>query len=296
MADEPPLINDLAIILEELPRGHLVEITRRAAGGSFGAMCRALLGETSLEDFLRSLFPELTDAQIPLVAKETALCAIRNTCWPQLLSLPGEWKVHTRCLNARRAAALREKMGPAIIAFWHHGATHMVSLGLHSIGVPAVVLGARMPGGWFQRTVSRDMRFAMTGDARQSTLALKVSLDRLRKGGVVVAAVDGSSGQDRIEVPFLGRKVPVAKGLAVLARLTGARVIPVLATWGEKNWTIDFRIYDALPLPPLASMKTEDWDREVITIAVKHFEGVVRAFPGQCRLEQVTRLLKYPTV
>jgi lauroyl/myristoyl acyltransferase len=296
MADEPPLSQDLATVLEELPRGHLVEITRRAAVGSFGAMCRGLLGDTSVEDFLKSLFPELSDAQIPAVIKELALCSIRNTCWPQLLSLPGEWKVRTRCLTPKKAQSLRERKGPAIIAFWHHGATHMVSLGLHAIGVPALVIGARMPGGWFRRTVSGDMRFVMSGDARQSAVALKAALDRLRKGGVVVAAVDGSSGKERIELPFLGRKVLVAKGVAVLARLTGAQIIPALATWRDKSWSFDFRIYDPLPLPSLTSMKTDDWDSEVITMAVRHFEGVVRTFPGQCRLEKVASLLKCPRV
>lgn len=294
MADAQFLSGDLTSLLEALPRGQLVEITRRAAIGAFGATCRKLLGNTSLADFVKSIFPQIPDAQIPAVTEEMALCAIRNTCWPQLLSLPGEWHVKVRCLNPVRARALRERKGPAIIAFWHHGATHMVSLGLQTIKVPAVVIGAFMPGGWFKRAVSADMKFVLSGDARQSTIALKMALDRLRQGGAVAVAVDGSSGPGQIEVPFLGRRFPIARGMAVLARLTGAQIIPVLASWIGKEWSIDFRIYEALPLPPLDSLSADDWEREVVTTTVKHFEKVVCTFPGQSRLEQLARLNMFP--
>lgn len=294
MADAQFLSGDLTSLLEALPRGQLVEITRRAAVGAFGATCRKLLGNTSLADFVKSIFPGIPDEQIPGVTREMALCAIRNTCWPQLLSLPGEWHVKVRCLNPVRAQALRERKGPAIIAFWHHGATHMVSLGLQTIGVPAVVIGAFMPGGWFKRTVSPDMKFVLSGDARQSAVALKMALDRLKQGGAVAVAVDGSSGPGSIEVPFMGRKFPIARGMAVLARLTGAPIIPALATWIGKDWSIDFRIYEALSLPPLNLMSAEDWERAAVNTTVKHFEKVVRTFPGQSRLEQLVRLNMFP--
>jgi hypothetical protein len=169
----------------------------------------------------------------------------------------------------------------------------MVYLGLQAIGVPTVIIGGRMPAPWFWRTASPESKFVQCGtDVRSSTIALKTALDRLKKGGVVVVAADGRNGQLDVEAYFLNRKIRVSRGIAALARATGAAVIPALATWGDGDWSIDLRIYDPLPLPPVATVAAAKWEREAMVRAVGFFDGIVRAFPGQCRIERVTRLAK----
>ncbi len=294
MADDQVLSRELTSLLEALPPAQLVEFTRRAAVGQYQAARRRTLAGTSLEGLLKSMFTEFSDAMIAEIASEIALCAIRNACWTHLLSLPGQWEVQMRCLNGAAAQRLRERNGPAIVAFWHHGATHMVALGLQSIGVKALILVAREQAPWFRHALAADMEVAVCGHPHQAVTALKKALDRLRKGGTVMVAVDGPHGQRNVAVRFFGRSVEFTRGIAVLARLTGAPIVPALATWAGRDWKLDFEVFDALPLPPVASMIPEDWDREVLAVTVRFFEGVIRTSPGQSRLESLAKIAKAP--
>ncbi len=291
MTEEQLLSRALTTTLGALPNAQLVEITRRAALGSFEAACRGLLRGTPLADVMKSLFPEIPEDRLAAVERDIALTAIRNTSWGHLLSLPGQWDVCIRCHHHGQTQPLRERSGPAIAAMWHLGADHMVCLGLRAIGVPAMFVGSRMPGAWFRHGALPGMEFVLSGETGQSTIALKRMIDRLRKGGVVAIAADGSSGQRDVEMSFLGRRMLFSRGIAVLARLTRAPIVPILATWGAKDWSIDFHTFDALPLPPLDVTKPEDWEREAIVTTVKFFEGIVRAHPGQVRLEQIMRYI-----
>jgi lauroyl/myristoyl acyltransferase len=291
MADAQSLSSDLTTLLGALPRGQLVEITRRAALGSFDATRRGLLGEKPLGALLKSLLPELSDQQVPAFAQRIALVAIRNSCWSGLQSLPGQWSVEIRCRTPEAAEALRNRKGPAIVAFWHHGATHMIALALHAIGVPALVVGGRTPPEWVTRTISPEMKFIPSRGARNAALALKLSLDRLRKGGVVTMAADGDDGHVSAKAPFLGRSVPVTSGMAALARITGAPIIPVLTSWGEQDWTVDFRIFDAVATPQVGSRDRGDWELEAMTGVAQRFEQIVRATPGQLRIECMARYM-----
>jgi len=167
-------------------------------------------------------------------------------------------------------------------------------MGLQAIGVPAVIVGLRQPHEWFWRTKLPETKFVSSADTLQSAIALKTAVERLRQGGVVVMAVDGRKGLNEMTAPLLGYRIHIAKGIGVLARLTGASIIPALATWGSGDWSIDYRIFDPLPLPPLASMKPDDWDREIVGRAVRFFEEILRTYPGQWRLDRLAGLAKYP--
>ena len=242
MADEQPLYRDLTALLEGLPQHHLIEIARQAAMSGFKGACKSFFGEQTLESVLASLFPDFSEERIAEAAKEMALCALRNRCWSQMLSLPDSFKVQIRCPNPKRAEALRERKGPAILAFWHLGASFMMGMGLRRIGVPGLIIARNPPPPWFHRAVSPETKMVVTSnDPGKATLALKMALDHARKGGVVVLALDGSQGQKDFTVPFLGRRIPLSRGMAVLAWLTGAPIYPCGVTWGEKDWSLDFR-------------------------------------------------------
>ena len=285
MADAQSLSSDLTTLLGALPRGQLVEITRRAALGSFDATCQGMLGGKPLGSLLKSLVPELSDQQVPVIARRIALTAIRNSCWSGLVSVPGQWKVEISCRTPEAAEALRNRKRPAIVAFWHHGATHVITLALQSIGVPVMVVGGRTQPEWIMRTLSPETKIIPSRGPRESALALKLSLDRLRKNGVVMMPADGVSGHVSMRAPFLGRSVPMTNGMAALARLTGAPILPVLTTWGEQDWSVDFRIFDAVATPPVETMERGAWEQEVMKRVAQRFEQIVRATPGQFRIE-----------
>jgi len=154
MADEKPLYNELTSLLEALPPAHLIEIARQAALGGFKGICQKLLGDQTLESALASVFPDFSEARIAGVAREMALCAVRNRCWSQMLSLPDEFRVQIRSANPKRAEALRQRTGPAILTFWHLGASFMMGIGLQRIRVPGLIIARNPPPAWFRRAVS----------------------------------------------------------------------------------------------------------------------------------------------
>jgi lauroyl/myristoyl acyltransferase len=172
----------------------------------------------------------------------------------------------------------------------------MAPVGLHRVGIPALMVGSISPGDWFWRMVSRDTRFVMCRGEHDSPLSLKIALDALRKGKVVTMAVDGRSGNLGLQVPFLGRMTRVAKGITVLARLSGAPILPALATWSGGDWSVDFRLHNPLPLPDRGSMAAEAWENEALVATVKFFEAIVREHPGQFRIDRVARLYKFPRI
>jgi lauroyl/myristoyl acyltransferase len=223
------------------------------------------------------------------------LCALRNRCWSQMLSLPDTRSIQVRCANPKRAQALRDRQGPSILTFWHLGASFMVSIGLQRIGVTGTVIARNPPPPWYRRVVSAQTKMVViSNDPRKATMALKMALDELRQGGVVVLALDGSQGQKDFTVPFLGRRIQLSRGIAALSRLTGAPIIPCGVTWGEKDWSLDFRLFEPVALPAPGSAPPEEWEKQVLTAAAARFEEIIRAFPGQTRLERLSDLAEAP--
>ena len=295
MADDQLLSRELASLLGTLPHAHLIEITRTAALGAFKTACRKLLGEATLESTLASVFPDFSGGKISEIARRMGLCAVRNNYWSQILALPDKKEVQIRVPNPAIAQALRDRSGPAIVAFWHFGASNVLPLGMQRIGVPALIVSRKPPHRWFRRAVSPGIKVAVTNnDPSQAILVLKQALDQLRKGGVVVLEVDGSEGQKELTVPFLGRTIALSRGMAELARLTGAPIFPCAMTWGPKDWSFDFRLFAPVTLPSTGEMKAEVWDHQVLTELGRRFEEIVRAFPGQSRLERLAALALAP--
>jgi lauroyl/myristoyl acyltransferase len=104
----------------------------------------------------------------------------------------------------------------------------------------------------------------------------------LDDGGLVSIFVDGKQGTAALEIPFVGRRLSLKRGPAVLARLTGAPMIPVAATWAPDG-AIEFRSFEPLPVPPPGGLAAQEWDRVALTEAMRFFERMIRAAPGQLR-------------
>jgi len=292
MPDDLPLSRELGALLMELPHRQLVEVMRRSAVGTFEAECRAHLGDNTLGQVVESLFPRLPKDRIDGVGREISLCAIRNRFWGRLLLGPGRREIQMRCFGDVAIRQLRERTGPAIVALWHHGAPGMAPLGLQCIGVPSLIVSRSGPSDWLERLLSKDMRVIVHDGA----LVLKESLDRLKTGGVVAMAIDGGDGKLAIPLSFLGRRLIFARGIAVLSRLAGAPIFPAIATWGTADWSLDFRLFDPVATPPVDSMTPDAWERETVAATVRRFEAIVRATPGQCRLDILGQLMKAPAI
>lgn len=296
MPDDLPLSRELGSLLMELPHRQLVEVMRRSAVGAFEAECRAHLGDTTLPQVVESIFPRLPKDRIDAVAREISLCAIRNKAWGRLLSRPGHREIQMRCVGETAIRQLRERNGPAVVALWHHGAPGMAPLGLQCIGVPSLIISRSGPSDWLEQLLSKEMKVIASGDSGQGALVLKESLERLKEGGVVAMAIDGGDGKRATPLSFLGRKLVLARGIAVLSRLTGAPIFPALATWGTGDWSFEFRLFEPVAVPPVNAMAPDDWEREAMATTARRFEAIVRSTPGQCRLEILSQLFKAPVI
>jgi len=99
----------------------------------------------------------------------------------------------------------------------------------------------------------------------------------LRKGRVVVLAVDQYSGQTgRVFVPFFGLRVPTSSAPAVLARRSGTPVLPCCVVRDARDH------HTGLILPPVLTQRTSDRQADVEDATSAFYaslEKLIRAYP-----------------
>jgi KDO2-lipid IV(A) lauroyltransferase len=100
----------------------------------------------------------------------------------------------------------------------------------------------------------------------------------LREGGVVGLLADQNAGKDGLRLPFFGRDCSVTKAPAVLARKTGAVMIPMFMV-REKDGTFTNHV-----LPEVKVDKTENLEKD-IEVTTRRFlkvqEDFIREHPSQ---------------
>jgi phosphopantetheine--protein transferase-like protein len=88
--------------------------------------------------------------------------------------------------------------------------------------------------------------------------SLDLFIDRLEAGDIIVFPFDQhAAGRDGIEVEFFGHPAGTFRSLAIIARATGAPVLPASA-WREPNGRHVLRFEQ-----PLAPIECEDYDEEI---------------------------------
>src|SRR5690606_12671472 len=131
----------------------------------------------------------------------------------------------------------REGIGPlqslatpgvsAVVVTWHFGAGCGLSAAFHRYGIRGWALTRNaLPA----EHASVSLRVGRDGDDRARALWRAINLLK-DEGGVIVVAADGMAGERTRPVPLLGRQARLSRGPFVLARLTGAPLVPVVATW-----------------------------------------------------------------
>jgi lauroyl/myristoyl acyltransferase len=110
------------------------------------------------------------------------------------------------------------------------------------------------------------------------------ALSTLRRGGAVVVTVDGFHPDDSIptiEVPMLGRSLPLARGAFALARISRTRVVPIVTRW--RGTAMEVTVGD--PIAP-------DLGEAGMAAAVGAWvEGYLRRRPGEVSVFLLERLL-----
>jgi KDO2-lipid IV(A) lauroyltransferase len=104
----------------------------------------------------------------------------------------------------------------------------------------------------------------------------------LRKGNAlgVLGDLDTSKGGDGLFVDFFGRSAWTQRGIAWLARLSGAAIVPAFM---HRDPT-DPRVNVLEILPPLPEIETDDtevWTREMTQAYTRTIETMVRRYPDE---------------
>jgi len=190
-------------------------------------------------------------------------------------------------LEAGTTTALQRIQGPAVIATWHSGPAFGLGAALIRAGMPAFALRKEMP---YARVTPLEYGLTHgTSEARAHTFAR--ALSHLRQGGVVAIAVDVSDVALTAPVPCLNRMVRLARGPFALSRLSGAGVVPVVATWNARR-EISV-VVGTVVSPPSGDVEP---DAETIAAAdvARQLDATIRALPHEIWFCMLRWLLKSP--
>ena len=101
---------------------------------------------------------------------------------------------------------------------------------------------------------------------------------RLRRGDVFAILPDSRSRHPDIEVPFLGGRANLARGMATFAHATGAPIIPLHML--REGWT-RFRFVMGEPVYPDPSADKPSDVRRMTEIVVAHVDAAIHEHPEQ---------------
>lgn len=225
--------------------------------GLLGTMARVTGAQGPAPADIQSLFPGMSRRVAASIANRIASAYFRNRAAIALAAQEGVAALAALVEEASAVAppALTQGRGVLLLTF-HLGAHFGVSAGLSRWKRQAVVL--------------RDQPL-LDADARARSL--KLAVDTANRGGTVMATIDGPGGSSSPPVPCLGRQIVIRRGPLVLARLTGADVVPVVAQWTERG-RIRIVTGPSLELPArddpsfelTAALRTASWLEQHLTL------------------------------
>lgn len=190
-----------------------------------------------------------------------------------------------RVLHEDRLLEPRTVGTPTVLVFGHFGAARGVTAALERLGIPSQVASMRRKpaaGGLVEVVRVR-------GPASGARF-LRRSLARLPEGVVPGLAFDCHGAQ---QASFLGRRVGVARGIALLAS-RGALLLPVTTRWVGNTGSIETEFHPAFPQPGPTPCAAEE--RAWVAGIAGWFEGYVRRHPGELRLGRLQQLARAPQV
>ncbi|MBF0320262.1 MAG: lysophospholipid acyltransferase family protein [Nitrospirae bacterium] len=181
-------------------------------------------------------------------------------------------------------AALAKGKG-VILVHGHFGPVHIPLVALARLGYRMKQIGLPSDEGlsWIGRRVAFRLRLRyeakIPAEIVNAESFLRPIFLWLRAGGIVMATGDGSGTEKHVgrhEVfDFLGHKVLFPLGPAILAEKTGAEILPLFITPGQRK---PYKIIIGAPLAPLSGPR-----HSIHTVTerfIRELEGKIRAHPA----------------
>jgi SAM-dependent methyltransferase len=167
------------------------------------------------------------------------------------------------------------------------------SVALRALGVPALFAVAR----WNREPDSDHdvVRYARLQTSADEARFLKRAHRALADGRIVGVNLDvvRAGGEDGF---FLGRRIRVGRGAAALARLTGARLVPVTRRFLGMSGRIEVTFHEPIADGDLDRASGMAFDGALLTRATAWFEAQARNHPGSLRRDRLESLLAAPPV
>ncbi len=232
-------------------------------------------------DEVRSVFPDLDPASVEQVRREISALEFRNASLQRLLLRKGlDILPPLLRVRAEPLLDLLESNTPAIVVSWHMGPWLASSMAFEQLGVPVLFVVDRAR----ERRTGPLEYFKLDGEL--PARFLKRALHRLTEGGVVGMAVDAPLGT-LSPVSFLGCEIELPRGSAVLARMSGARLVPVAHRWIGRTGAIEVVFHEPIPEPMAPRTDPDAYEEALLTATHRWFEDYLRTNPGNIRLNQL---------
>jgi len=159
----------------------------------------------------------------------------------------------------------------------HLGNFFIMGTGLQQAGYAFTYIIREPSDPWLSDTIKflmprYDLDYVYVG---RGNLFLRGILQRLKQGKIVAFVVDEDKGEGGVEVEFFGHHVTTAAGPAVIAKRTGAPIVPMFCVRTGDHYTIH------LDQEITFDDKAPDPIRACVAAYTKVVEKYIRLFPDQ---------------
>jgi lauroyl/myristoyl acyltransferase len=236
---------------------------------------------------LAALFRDASPEEVAAAARAMSGLRYQNRALVEMARRRGQGLL-AELVDAASLDRLRAHAGaPAIFVGWH-------------VGPPFGVIGAFKAAGVDVLIIRRSMRSdatamfefaAVEGGRGPRSAAFRRGVDRLRGGGAVLMAVDAPEMSQTAPVPCFGRARAMARGPFAMARLTGAKLVPLASQLDHD------RVVRVAVGPPLVGGDSDDdVETSLAAGAAAWLEATLRESPRQMRRCVLQWLLDAPPI
>jgi len=256
-----------------------------------GQLRNRLSGQWPSPEQIRTLFPHLDPREAARVAWRIGGLEARNRVLVGCIRNAGMAAV--RPLVRTSAAALSVLRPPLLLGTFHVGAVQALAPALERF--PGPVLGLRQ--GVLSAAAQPLTLVTTEGDEQSRAAVFLHALNHLQSGGFVALALDVVLGAG-LRVPCLGRTIELARGPFALARLTGARLVPLAARW--RRGGVEILIGEPLEPEPIRDPAADptvdpaDWENALAVAAGRWLERYLQSAPAELGLGLLRILLSSP--